>query len=119
MGIVVDTSKYLGTKRIVVDGNDWEIKLPGAAKELAMNQIQRRVKLLDKKIESGNYNEADLDKYDEYEKYLFGMFEGMFVDGTDNKSVKNWIDKTPLPIIMQVFEDIKMQSEEVISESIS
>ena len=112
MGIItVDTKKYIGVKRIVIDGNDWEVKLPGAGKELAMNQIKRRTDFLDKKISSGDYTEEDLDNYDKYEKQMYDMFEDMFSDGKDNSSVREWVENTPFALIMQVFEDIKEQSQ--------
>lgn len=109
---VIDTSKYVREGKVDVDGNVWEVVLPGAGTELKISKVQRRLKFLDKKIEKGTETEADLDKYDEYEEYLLTFFKGLFKDGTeDNKSVSDWVESTPMAIIIQSFDDIKAQAD--------
>jgi len=109
----VDTTKYNKEGKVNVDGKIWSIKLPGAGKELRLSKAQRRLKFLQKKIDSGNYDESDLDAYDNLEDFTYNFFYEMFQDGTeDNSEVKAWMDDTPLAIIVQSFEDIKSQASE-------
>lgn len=109
--IKINTGKYKKDGKVDIDGNVWSIKLPGAGTELKLSQAQRRLKALDKKIESGTATEADLDKYDVLEKVMYDSFKDMLNDGTDgNEAVHKWIHETPTAIISQVFEDIKEQA---------
>lgn len=113
MSISITTSDYLEEKHILVDGNDWIIKLPGAGSELRLSQSNRRMKLLDKKIEDGTATEADFDLYDKLENNTIDMFKNMLNDQTtDNKSVIDWIENTPLAVINASFEEIKKQAED-------
>jgi len=122
--IKISTKKYTKQGKVDVDGNIWEVKLPGAATELRLSQAFRGSKLwaarmskLDEKIDSGKISDSELDSYEEYkEKYeeneriVFEFFSDMFQDGTeDNVSVKAWIDATPTLVIQAVFEDMKEQ----------
>ena len=123
----ISTSKYVKTGKVDIDGNIWEVKLPGAATELRFSQASRaaklyssRIDLLDKKIDSGTITEAELDKYEEYsdkysesERIVYDILTYTFSDGTkDNASVKAWIDATPIGIISLAFEDVKNQANE-------
>lgn len=109
--ININTKDYLGETRVIVNGNDWEIKLPGAGTELRLSQSQRRIKLLDKKMNDDTATEADYDLYDKLENQSIAIFTDMFRDGTDsNQSVKDWVEATPLAVIMASFEDIKEQA---------
>ena len=104
----VDTSKYTRSGKVDIDGKLWAVNLPGAGKELQMAKAQRRMKFLDKKLTAGTETEADLDKYDELEDYMFEFFNGIFEDGTENNAeVREWINDTPMGIILKAFEDIK------------
>lgn len=106
----IKTSDYVKTYDILVDGNSWTMKAPGAGDELAMSQATRRAKLLEKKIEDGSAVESDFDLYDKLESKIFSMFEKIFNDGTsENTSVKNWVSATPISVINDIFEDIKKQ----------
>ena len=110
--ININTSQYLGETRVIVDGQDWEIKLPGAGTELRLSQAQRRIKLLDKKIENDTAIEADYDLYDKLENQSISIFTNMFKDGSeDNAAVKEWVESTPLAVIMASFEEIKEQAQ--------
>jgi len=107
----IDTLKYNKDGKVDVDGKIWTVKLPGAGTELQMSRVQRRQKFLADKIEKGSYTEEDLDRYDEMEQWLFDFFKTMFTDGTeDNSEVSQWMEDTPLAIILQAFEDIKEQA---------
>lgn len=109
----VDTSKYVKEGKVEVDGNLWTVRLPGANTEMKLSRYQRRSKLLQKKVDNGTATEEDLDKYDMMEDFYFEFFKNIFSDGTeDNKSVHDWVDNTPISIIMQAFEDIKKQAAE-------
>lgn len=111
--ISITTSDYLEEKHILVDGKDWLIKLPGAGTELRISQSQRRMKLLDKKINDGSATEEDYDLYDKLENNTLTVFENMFNDGTpENESVRQWVQDTPMGVIMAAFEEIKKQAEE-------
>jgi len=112
--ISITTSDYLEQKNILVDGNSWTIKLPGAGTELRISQSQRRIKLLDKKIEDGSATEADFDLYDKLENGTIELFQNMFNDGTEtNQTVIEWVETTPLAVIVAAFESIKSQAQEV------
>ena len=109
----VDTSKYTKEGKVEVDGKLWTVKLPGAGTELRISKAQRRLAFLEKKIESGKYDEVDLDRYDELEQFMFDFFKGVFTDSTkDNSEVTEWIENTPGAIIIQAFEDIKTSAAE-------
>lgn len=121
----ISTSKYTKSGQVDVDGNIWNVVLPGAGTELRFSQASRacklyqaRLDLLDKKIDSSTATEDDLDnyelyskKYEESEAIIYGVFQQTFRDKTkDNTSVKKWMDETPTSIIMLAFEDVKSQS---------
>ena len=45
-------------------------------------------------------------------KVIFDTFKDMFKDGTkDNDKVKEWVEDTPIAIIVQVFEDVKKAAD--------
>lgn len=131
--IKISTSKYVKQGKVEVDGNVWELKIPGAGTELRFSQASRMVKLygarlsnLDSKFETllkdnKNISDEDLDNYEQYEaKYreneriVYETLQGMLRDNTkDNNSVKKWLDETPMVIIMQVFEDLNNQADKV------
>jgi len=122
----ISTSKYTKTGKVDIDGNIWNITIPGAGTELrfsqasrACNLYQARIVLLDNKIADKTITKEELDDYEEYskkyeenEKVLFDIFSSVFTDDTDNTSVHKWIDETPLEIIMQAFEDTKGQAND-------
>ncbi|MCA9330385.1 hypothetical protein KDA11_07060 [Candidatus Saccharibacteria bacterium] len=109
--IKISTGKYQKSGKVEVDGKVWTVNLPGASTELKLGQAQRRLTLLDKKIEAGEATETDLDKYDEYEEVIYSTFSRIFQDGTkDNSEVKLWMDETPMAIIAMALEDIKSQA---------
>jgi len=121
----ISTSKYTKQGQVDVDGNIWNVVLPGAGTELRFSQASRacklyqaRIELLDKKIDAGTITELELDnyelysqKYEESEAIIYNVFKKTFSDGTkDNASVTKWIDETPTAIIMLAFEDVKGQA---------
>lgn len=111
----IDTTKYTTEGKVEVDGMIWTVKLPGGGKELEMSKAQRRVKFLQKKIDSDNYTEEDLDKLDKLEDYFYNFFKDIFKDSTeDNSQVDKWINDTPQAVILMAFEDIKNQASEVV-----
>jgi hypothetical protein len=123
--IKISTSKYTKQGKVDIDGNIWDVVLPGAGTELRFSQASRackssaaRIELLDKKIDNGSITDKELDQYDEYvnkyednERVIYGIFQNTFRDGTkDNSDVKKWVNDTPTAIIMLAFEDVKHQS---------
>lgn len=111
---VVDTSKYTRSGSVLVDGMSWTVELPGAGRELEYSKMMRRANFLQKKVDAGTADEKDLDRLDGLEEKSIEYFAGIFKDGTkDNSQVKEWIDKTPMGIIIQSLEDIKSQVNEV------
>lgn len=116
--IKISTGKYNKDGKVDIDGKIWTVKLPGASTELRLNQAQRRLTLLDKKVEAGTATEEDLDKYDEYEQVVYSTFTNIFQDGTkDNTEVKAWITDTPMAIIALALEDIKSQANGQTTET--
>lgn len=109
--VKISTNKYTKQGKVDIDGKIWSVKLPGAGTELKMSQAQRRLSVLERKVEAGEATEEDLDRYDAYEKTIYDVFFNMFKDDTkDNSEVKAWINETPMAIIMMAFEDIKNQA---------
>jgi hypothetical protein len=123
--IKISTSKYTKQGQVDVDGNIWNVVLPGAGTELRFSQASRackmnaaRIGLLDKKIDNGSITSDELDKYEEYSKayesnesIVYQIFQNTFRDSTDdNSEVKKWINDTPTSIIMLAFEDVKSQA---------
>lgn len=116
--IKISTGKYNKDGKVDIDGKIWTVKLPGASTELRLNQAQRRLTLLDKKVQAGTATEEDLDKYDEYEQVIYSTFTNIFQDGTkDNTEVKAWIADTPMAIIALALEDIKSQANGQTTET--
>lgn len=124
--IKISTSKYTKQGKVEIDGNVWDVVLPGAGTELRFSQASRackmygsRIELLDRKIDEGTITETDLDKYEEYskkfeenEKIIYDIFAKTFKDSTkDNSQVNKWINDTPTAIIMLAFEDVKSQAD--------
>lgn len=125
--IKIPTGKNIKSGKVDIDGNIWDVVLPGAATELRISQMQKqaslyeaRSALIEKKIDAGTATEADLDKYEEYiaktnqsEQYFYDMMLQVFKDGTkDNKSVKKWLEETPTVYIMMAFEDVKNKASD-------
>lgn len=123
--VKISTSKYNKQGKVDIDGNIWNVILPGAGTELRFSQASRackmqaaRIDLLDKKIDNGTITEAELDRYEEYsrkyeenERIVYQVFQNTFKDETkDNSHVKKWMDETPTAIIMLAFEDVKSQA---------
>lgn len=109
----LDTRKYITDGKVEVDGKIWEVVLPGAGTELKMTKMRRRSDFLSKKVEDGKADEADLDRLDALEDEFFNFFRGIFKDSTkDNSEVNEWIEKTPMALIMQAIEDIREQANE-------
>lgn len=132
--IKISTSKYTKQGKVDVDGNIWNIVLPGAGTELRFSQASRacklyqaRLDLLDKKIECNTATKEDLDnyetysnKYEENEQIVYAVFQNTFKDDTNgNTDVKKWINDTPTSIIMLAFEDVKGQTNGKKSEEIT
>lgn len=108
----IKTDKYIKVKKILVDGNEWTMKVPGAGDELAMSQATRRIKQLDAKIEAKTATDADYDKYDQLENDILERFTNMFQDGTpENNQVKAWLSATPMVVVQMAIEDIKKQAD--------
>jgi|VirMetMinimDraft_7_1064189.scaffolds.fasta_scaffold06105_4 ASC-1-like (ASCH) protein len=109
--IKINTGKYNKQGKVDVDGKIWTVKLPGAGTEMRLSQAQRRLTMLDQKVENKTATEEDLDKYDSYELVVYETFKSMFKDNTKNNSeVSKWVEETPLAIMVQVFEDLKEQA---------
>lgn len=108
----IDSSKYIKVKKVQIDGKDWDIRAVGAGEELALAQIQRRLKFIEQQIESGKAIAEDIEKAEELENKMLSIFKSLFKDSTsDNSEVNAWIEDTPLSMINQVLEEIKLQSE--------
>jgi hypothetical protein len=106
----IKTSDYTKVYDIEVDGEHWQMKSPGAGDELIMGQAQRRMKLLNAKIDNGTATSEDLDLYDELEKSMFDLVTKIFKDTTpDNHNVKKWVLNTPMQVIIKAIESIKTQ----------
>lgn len=107
---IIDTSKYTRSGKVQVDGMTWDVVLPGAGKELEYSKMMRRANFLQKKVDNGTAEEADLDRLDELELKSIDYFASIFKDATkDNSEVKQWINDTPMGIIIQSLEDVKSQ----------
>lgn len=120
--IRVQTSKYTTTGEVDIDGKVWKVKLAGAGTTFRVSQIERESKAaaariinLEKRIESGNATDEEIDRYEELGQKVADLkeetktiFMGLFNDGTpDNAEVSKWLDETPESIQFLVFEDIK------------
>ena len=106
--IKINTGKYNKQGKVDVDGKIWTVKLPGAGTEMRLSQAQRRLTMLDQKVENKTATEEDLDSY---ELVVYETFKSMFKDNTKNNSeVSKWVEETPLAIMVQVFEDLKEQA---------
>jgi len=113
----IKTSNYIKIKTILIDGNTWTMKAPGAGDELSFSQSNRRLQLIQRKIENNTATDIDYDTCDKLENNIFNYLIEMFNDGTaENNQVKQWISNTPTFAIYNIIEDIKRQSETVDSD---
>lgn len=109
----IKTSNYIKSKKILVDGKEWEMRPPGAGDELALNQGKRRSERLEQKIKDGTATDQDYDTYDRIENNMYNIFRRMFKDTTeDNSEVNAWLSSTPMVVIMAILEDISKQAIE-------
>jgi hypothetical protein len=109
----IQTKSYVQEKTILIDGKTWTMKPLGAGDELAMSQMQRRASSIQKKVDTGEATDEDLDKLEVYETRVMQVFEGIFKDGSeDNSEVREWITNTPFSVIQAVIEEITKQSQE-------
>lgn len=120
-------------KQVVIDGNTWNYREIGAGESQRMTQAFARVKLyarraerIDKKLETGtDISDEDMDKQEEYldkiQKYSTEANDILFSclsDGTpDNKSVREWFDKTPQHIIEKISQDILKADDDTRQEA--
>lgn len=131
--IKISTSKYIKQGKVDVDGNIWDVVIPGAGTELRFSQASRMLKLygarvdnLEKKFDALDRDQksvpdADLDLYEEYsakyrenEQIVYEILQHTFKDGSeDNATVKQWLHDTPMVIIMKAFDDLKQQTSGV------
>lgn len=126
--IKISTSKYVTKGKVSIDGNIWDLKLPGAATEMRLSQAFResksyaaRLKMLEGKIDKGQATMDELDMFDEYskkmddnEKSVIEFFIGIFNDGTpDNSEVRAWVNAHPMDVIQKAFDDVKAQANGV------
>lgn len=110
--VSIDTSLYIRTGKVKVDGMAWTVKLPGAKTDLKMSRLQRRLKHLDHKIEENTATDEDYNEYDEAEQWYYDVLRDLFQDGSKNNAqVHKWVDETPMFIIIAAFEDIKNQAD--------
>jgi len=108
----IKTADYIKPVSVNMDGKSWTMTAPGAGTELKMGQIQRRLGLLEKKVENNTANEEDLDKYDRLESETYGYFKKLFKDSTeDNSEVEEWLQATPIGVVYAIIEDIKDQKQ--------
>lgn len=109
----IKTSNYIKTQKILVDGKEWTMHPPGAGDELALAQGKRRAERLEKKVKDGSASDEDLDTYDRIENNMYNIFRKMFKDNTeDNSEVNDWLNATPMVVIMAILEDIQKQAIE-------
>jgi hypothetical protein len=127
----ISTSKYIKQGKVDVDGNIWDVIIPGAGTELRFSQASRLCRLYAARIsnlekvfdavdadDSKSMSEEDLSRYEEYienyrqnEQIIYEILQNTFKDGTDgNKTVKQWINDTPMVVITKAFEDLKAQT---------
>ena len=124
--IRVSTNKYIKEGQVDIDGQIWNVKLPGSATETRMSQLQReakaneaRVTNLEKLIDKGEATDEDIDKYEALcdksaalTEEAQSVFLRVFNDGTEsNDSVRKWMEETPNAIQFQVCEDVKKGGE--------
>lgn len=120
--IRASSNKYVKEGQVDIDGQIWNVKLPGSRTEMRMAQLQReakaneaRIASLEKLIDKGEATDDQIDRYEELcEKSQALTAEGqavflqVFSDGTkDNDSVRKWVDETPTVIQHMVFDDVK------------
>lgn len=106
----IKTSNYIKSKKILVDGKEWELRPPGAGDELALNQGKRRAERLEQKIKDGTATDEDYDTYDRIENNMYTIFGRMFKDQTpDNSEVDAWLKTTPMVVVMAMLEDMSKQ----------
>lgn len=118
----IKTSDYVKTVGVEVDGKVWKMRPIGAADELALSQIERRVELYDKKlkqIKEGTAAQSDVDRHEEYvdryeklENKVIDIVCSIFTDETANNSqVREWALSIPMSTTFKIIEDIALQSE--------
>lgn len=106
-----NSSNIRKSTKVEIDGKVWTLKLPSAAQELEITRVQRNIATLQKKLDSDNYTEEDVERLNNYDQFIFDRFKAMFRDSTeDNTEVEAWFDNEPLYVIIATIEDIKRQA---------
>lgn len=106
----IKTSDRVKTLKVLVDGNEWTMKLQGAGDTLKLVQMQRRHGLIQKKLDEGTATLEELDIMDRFEEMILENYEGIFNDGTaDNNSVKTWVRSTPFDALTNIVAEIQKQ----------
>lgn len=99
MSVTITTQDFIKTKRVQIDGMDWEFISPGAGLSLELSRLAREVT---------ENKDASTEEQTKMVETMFEYYASIFKDSTkDNSQVKAWLRKTPIETIGLVVAEIQ------------
>lgn len=96
MSKTINTKDFIKSKKVSIDGMDWEFTAPGAGTSLKLMKL------------NGIGADASQEEISKATQALFEAFTSMFKDRTKNNSqVKKWLNDTPLETISLVVAEVQ------------
>lgn len=102
MSITITTKDFIKTKKVLIDGQDWEFVSPGAGLSLELSRLAREI----------SEKEATSEEQTKMIETMFEYYGSIFRDKTKNNSqVTKWLRNTPIDTIGLVVAEIQKQGE--------
>lgn len=103
MSVTITTNDFIKTKKVLIDGMDWEFIAPGAGLSLELSRLAREIT---------ENKEATTEEQTKMIETMFEYYGSIFRDKTkDNSEVKKWLRNTPIETIGLVVAEVQKQSE--------
>lgn len=103
MSVSINTKDFVKTKKVQIDGMDWEFIAPGAGLSLELSRLAREIT---------ENKDATTEEQTKMIETMFEYYGSIFRDSTKgNTQVKKWLRDTPIETIGLVVAEINKQSE--------
>ena len=98
MSVSINTKDFVKTKKVQIDGMDWEFVAPGAGLSLELSRLAREI----------TEKDATTDEQTKMIETMFEYYGSIFRDKTKNNTqVKKWLRETPIETIGLVVAEIQ------------
>lgn len=103
MSVSINTKDFIKSKKILIDGKEWEFISPGAGLSLELSKLAREI----------SEKDATSDEQTKMVETMFEYYESIFKDSTKtNSQVKKWLRETPIETIGLIVANIQKQVNE-------